>query len=356
MSEKKIILIQRTFREFLINKQIKKINFLNLDQSIHIEEFMKLIKKKEIITIFKNFINLIKNRYGNFDITPNILISSFLFNIYTEDIMGTESLHNIDINLISWSKKINELFREENLNLKKFHIFISNYNELFKNWKELDKNRTIERIIVSYYNRIEHIKLIKEQNIDTSQESILELENQCVTLLSSVKFIDPDFDVKYFLENYELVYDNLVKGYDNILQSINKNFEKAYLDFLINEFSNGNIKIILDNIKEINKKIELLYDKNKDYFIENSILKINYTELLLENKWSPELSNYFIFIFTNIINLSAPIDDKDNLICFEELKIQVINEDFPTSLCKCIILINQKIDLINMRLKNLKSK
>ena len=253
-------------------------------------------------------------------------------------------------------KKINELFREENVNLKKFHIFISNYNEMFKNWKELDKNRTIERIIVSYYNRKEHIKLIKEQDINISEDSILELENQCITLLSSVKFIDPNFDVKYFLENYELVYENLVKGYDNILQSINKNFEKAYLDFLINEFNNGNIKIILDNIDEINKKIELLYDKNKDYFIENSILKINYTELLLENKWTHDLSNYFIFIFTNIMNLSAPIDDKDNLICFEELKNLVTDEDFPTSLCRCIILINQKIDLINMRLKNLKSK
>ena len=55
------------------------------------------------------------------------------------------------------------------------------YTQIFNQWKLMDKNRTIERIIISYNNRCDHIETInKENNLEEEQKKIAlnELEFQ----------------------------------------------------------------------------------------------------------------------------------------------------------------------------------
>ena len=58
----------------------------------------------------------------------------------------------------------------------------------------MDNSRTIERIIVSYNNRCEHIETInKDKDIDKDQREkcLKELESQKNNLILSIKQIDP---------------------------------------------------------------------------------------------------------------------------------------------------------------------
>ena len=64
----------------------------------------------------------------------------------------------------------------------------------------MDKSRTIERIIVSYNNRCEHIETInndKDMDNDQKEKCLKELESQKNNLILSIKQIDSKFDVEY---------------------------------------------------------------------------------------------------------------------------------------------------------------
>ena len=125
-----------------------------------------------------------------------------------------------------------------------------NYTCAFKNWIKMDKPRTIERAIVSYYYRSEHIEKIDEDMKNTSDKTQLiemkqELEKQRVDILKSIKIIDRSFDIEYLKNNYKLVFANLEKSWKTMITSLSTNMKKAYYDMLVEDLEKDN-KMDLD--------------------------------------------------------------------------------------------------------------
>nr|QFG74648.1 MAG: hypothetical protein [Megaviridae environmental sample] len=327
-----IIIIQRSFRKYLLKKNLKKINNLNLHRKTSFSEFTKIIVKKEIISLFKNFIELLRKLHGDISITPNILIASYMFSLYTEDVIGPlYNLHPVDDNLISWSTKIMEVLQDTNVDFKKIFIFLKNYDIIFQQWKKLDSTRTIEKIIISYHNRRTHIEKLDESK---DKEIIIDLTNSANKLLNSIKYIDKEFDVCYLEKNYKLIYNNIVKGYDSIFESVKTNFTKAYLDFLTEEFKNKNNDVIYNCLVEINNKIQMI-TKNKN--------NINFLNILLKEDWSHELQEYIVWVCENIVEFFIKNNIKNNFI---NLINKHLKENYYDGLPKCIIVINEQFEII----------
>ena len=87
----------------------------------------------------------------------------------------------------------------------------------------MDKSRTIERIIVSYNNRCEHIETInnnKDMDNDQKEKCLKELESQKNNLILSIKQIDPKFNVEYLEQNYKKIYDELKNSWEKVFKQI----------------------------------------------------------------------------------------------------------------------------------------
>jgi len=327
--EQNIIIIQRTFRKYQLSKNLKEIKTLDLNGNQTFENFTRLIRQQKVIKSFKKFITKLQY-YGKLNITPHILISAFMFSYYTNDLLGDKKDFNpVDLNLLNWSNKIVELLNSNISDFKKLFLFIKNYNILFSKWKELDKNRTIQQIIVSYYHRKKHIEDIDDD------ELVNELEKICNQYVNSILLIDRNFDVEYLENNYELIYNKIIEGYNSINEAINLNFKKAYIDYLTDEINNKNYKVIYDCILDLNDKLNKL---------NHTTFKYDFLNLLLIHDWSNKLNNYILSV-TEII-LKYFVNKKlDNSKFIKIIDVNLFC-DFSIGLPNIIIELIDKLDYI----------
>ena len=95
------------------------------------------------------------------------MLSGYLINYYADELLDKPNdRHPVDKGILEWSQELIKLLEETEytsiLNVKRLGLFLNNFNIIFNQWKTMDKSRTIERIIVSYNNRSEHIDVIKK--------------------------------------------------------------------------------------------------------------------------------------------------------------------------------------------------
>merc|ERR1712070_193424 len=147
--------MQKLFRK---NKVLKSTtHFVNLQlidqgKSNDFDKFTKLIRTKEIVNISKELMNAFAFYKKDFKLTFNILLTAYLIELYQDELLGRE-LHQMD-------KSILEL--NESQEVDKVWLLLNNYFTIFNQWKNSDKSRMVESIIISYYNRSKHIEKIKE--------------------------------------------------------------------------------------------------------------------------------------------------------------------------------------------------
>ncbi len=210
--DNKIIKIQRLYRTFILKNRFKKLNEYNLtNNNIPFNEYTLLIRKKELLNTINNLIKTSNNTFKpKIKISPRILLTSYLIKNYTDDILGKiKDRHPIDIQLLEWSNKLVSLLSNYNNNtysdFKLFHNFLINYKVIFDYWKNIDKDRTIQNIIISYHNRRKHLEYIKDEEMNPKQKenTINVLKKECDKLLENIKIIDKKFDIVYLQENYE---------------------------------------------------------------------------------------------------------------------------------------------------------
>ena len=166
--------IQRLLRKNNILKNtcnLLKLNLTEKSKTLDFNEFTSLIMDKEVINIVDKFILSLKN-YKKNNINSKIFLTSFLINCYPDQLLGKNIDHPVDINILDWSKhlieKINDLNKSKEID--KFCLLLNNFNTIFNQWKILDKSRSIEAIIISYYNRSKHIEKIESENKLTGEE------------------------------------------------------------------------------------------------------------------------------------------------------------------------------------------
>ena len=209
--------IQNFYRSYKINSVINDLRNLDLKalgSSIPFSEFTIVMRKKEIINGSKLFINnLSKMTKIKVDVSNRVLLSAYLINYYAEEILDQEkNRHPIDSGILEWSQElINQLEDKEYKNFsefKKLCLYLNNYKNIFNQWKYMDKNRTIERIIISYNNRSEHIEEIKKHkdlNEEQRKLALNELEFQRSELtVDTKKSFDKLLDSDDGLKNFKL--------------------------------------------------------------------------------------------------------------------------------------------------------
>ena len=230
---------------------------------------------------------------------------------------------------------------------------ISKFNYYFTKWSNMDKNRTIETLIISYYFRSEHLNKIylddKINDNNQKNEMIQELEEQRKNIIKTILLIDKSFDINFLEKNYSDIYKSIQKSWNEITISITNNMKKAYYDMLCKDLLEGNIMSCFNIIKEIGNRIAILCSNNDNILVEikKKFIDDNIINLLQNNNFTSEINNFILFIVDLLLLLDAPINDNDNKLWKDDI-IKIINgnnnyyDNFP----KILIQIEEHIDSI----------
>ena len=350
--EKNIIKIQRCYRIHLLSKIFNNFDNFYLNETTTFENYTIKIRDIKLLKIINKIIfTLNKLCNKNYKINPRVILTAFLINNFTNEIIGIKDRHLIDNYIIEWSNKLVKIFKKET-NIVKYQLmikYLDNYNKVFHNWKSIDKNRTIQNIIISYGNRMEHINYIKENNIN---ENINILNHECYKLLNSIKIIEPSFDIENLKENYKEIINQIKLYMDKIFNDININFKKAYKDILIEEFKNDNCQIILNLINETNEKIVILSPLKYKNSIKLKLLSFNCKDNLINNNYK-DLIKYIRFLTDTIIVYSAPEDNNDDWIKNINRLYSEPNIEYFKLIPSLLIEINLQIDIIINKINKL---
>ena len=354
--------IQRIFRK---NKVLKStthfvnLKLIDIGKSSEFDEFTKLIRNKEVEQTCQKFIKSLSEYKKEFRLTSKILLTAYLISLFNEELLGKE-LHQMDKSILEWSNEVtNRIFELNNSKeVDKVWLLLNNYNVIFDQWKNSDKSRMVESIIISYYNRCKHIEAIKEDDKLNEEEKKLcidELEKLKKSVLGNVKFFDPNFNVEYFVENYEEVYNNMNKAYDKISLEIGNTMKKAYFDMLKEEIKSDNYLPLAEVMAEISKRILILVpEKRREKFAEKINIEV-IVELITEKQWTTELREYLKFICESVYMLGAPCDDAENKKWLDEVN-NLMKDNYENNLPLILIQVEEKLDRIYQLINELNKK
>ena len=357
----KIRKVQRLFRKNKVLKENTNLLNLNLEKEGEKEfnTFTQYIRRDNVKDAVKKYLNVFNNYKSGLKINERILITAYMIVSYTDELLGKE-MHQMDKSILEWSEEVVKRIKllEESKDVDKLWLLLNNYHVIFNQWKESDKSRMVESIIISYYNRCKHIEKINADTKISEQEKkimINELERMKVEVLGNVKFFDPNFDVDNFKENYELIYEGLQKSYQELTGQIANTMKKAYFDMLKEELSEGNVLPIAEVMTEISKRLLVLVpEKRRESFSKKINVEV-IVELLCEKAWTPELKEYIKFISESVFMLGAPADDKMNKKWLEEVSV-LMNDDYNKNLPLILIQIEEKLDRIYQLISDFNDK
>jgi hypothetical protein len=275
--ENNIIKIQRFIRKKNILKFLFKFHsfdLLNVAKNSSFVQFSRYLMNKELIETVKQFI-LSLERFSNkkLDIKPQIFLTSYLLVFFNSELMENEK-HELDNLILDWSnyliKKTTTLLFEKDFT--RYYILLINFDYVFKQWKDYDKNKTIEAMIISYHYRCEHQEKIKNENSTQKEKMLQELEKQKVELEKNIKKC-------------------------NSTKTINK----AYIDCINEQLNNNNFYGILDLYKNVVDNIlQNIPSENKEQF-KLFINQYDFYDLIKNKTISTELYQ-FIYTLHDISN------------------------------------------------------
>jgi len=349
----KIISIQKYYRKYLVRKNVSQLyskKIITNNTPINFVKYSKLLLTSDVLntmdTIIKN-INIICG--CNYEIKSRIILSAFMINNYTNELLGGEmDRMDFDNIIVDYCLRIKLLFnkiKNNQINGNEYKLLIEylyHFQTVFLQWKEQDKYRSIQNIIVSYYNRRKHIQHIKEtsNNINLSIKQIMVLEDECLSLINSIVKIDPKYNIENLIDNYEDIYMNIKKTMGRILIQVRQNFNKAYLQYLIDEM-NKNKTSIYNLMLETNKRLIKICNGDK-----NKLKKYDYFNMLKNEKFNDELRNYIIYM-VNTINKKDNIHTQKEKQTWETQCVLLFNDNhYYTNLPIILLDINIHMDTI----------
>ena len=341
--------IQFMFKLNNVKRKLIEFNKLGLNdfaQNNNFEQFSKIIIDKNIIQKTKNLCTSLISFKKDIIVIPRILLSAFIIKYYTNEIIGTEEHHPYDDNLIESSNHLINLLNNNDYN--NLWICLKNYCVSFKLWSDLDKDRSIEKMIISYYFRCEHIDKINNEDFENNEnkENMLnELENQKNEIIISIKMINKHFDINYLKQNYKLIYENIEKTREHVKQLLTDNMKKAYYNIICNDLLNGSMTSAFDLIKDIEKRCCSICPEKRLNSFQNKFADEQIMDLLLINDFSQELIIFINFIIDFIILMDSQINDTANLQWKSNLQ-QLLTNNYSTNFPKILLEIEQHIDSI----------
>ena len=344
--------IQRYFRKNKIlknNSEFLKLNLAGKGKESEFENFTKYIRDPKVIGCANNYIKSFSSYKNGFKLDSKVLLTAYLIYFFSEELLGKEQ-HPMDKGISEWSEEVVKRIADLNdsKEVDKVWLLLNNYNTIFSQWKTSDKSRMIESIIISYYNRSKHIEKIHadEKLNDAEKKAVIDvLEKQRQQVVGNIKFIDPEFNVEYFLENYEEIYNNMNSAYKHLASQIGNTMKKAYYDMLHEEIKTGNMLPIAEVMTEISKRLLIIVpEKRREKFAEKINVNV-IVDLISEKCWTHELNEYLKFVCESVFMLGAPADDEENKKWLNEVN-KLMESDYEKNLPLILIQIEEKLDRI----------
>lgn len=367
-----VLRIQKQWRLHQAIKYFKKFNNFELDeqsQNLDFDDFTKIMLNKELTDITAYLIFYVQySCRADLKINNRILLSSYLFANYPNEILGEENKRDPLADRIHFfSKHLIEALKENNIMALKDQIKILgdnmlNYGVTFSVWKMRDKSEMIQNLMISYYHREDHINKIKsgELSVNDNDQStpIAELQRQQKELVDSIKMLDKSFDIKYFQENYKLICETMEKDYQQLQINMKDTMKIAYFDYVKEGMQKGDYQPVLALITEVrqrllnimtNEEAKTVFKKNVD--VEGMKEKISQNELQYK-----DLIVAIIHIVEVIKMLQAPVDDDSHNDWKNEVakKLSKENEEnFFEIFPEILIQAEERIDKIYSDIMNL---
>lgn len=334
-----IILIKNIQRKVLFNLFVKELNKLkSLDFKNEVKKpffkFVRFINSKDVVNICKKLVLRIKRIDSSIDITAKKFLTAYMVVYYTDDIINKGNRHFTDNMIINWSKKLLKYDITDIINT------IKNYSIFCNKWLEVDKNRQIEQMIISYNNGMKYIKVMKERK---EENKVKRTELEMKMILKNLKMIDKNFDIKYFEENYEKVYIGMTKGYTNMINAISNNIYKAYYNNMVEDLYNKEIKYVYKNMIELKDRFIKIVPNKFKTSISNKLNNYDIMSILLLFDWSKEIKELFLLMLDSIIMFDSVNEEKKN-IEWKNKMVLLMKTDFNEALPSIILMINQKLD------------
>ncbi len=343
----------------LDNNEIKKSNDV-----VDFGKFSKLIRQKDMIISTEN---LLKS-FDNVQLKPKVFLTSLLLLFFQEDLVGEESqMNNVDKSLVQWVDEITDKIANLNNELnssQKLVILFNNFQIIFDQWKDYDKSKLIESILISYNNRCEHVEKIKSGNDDTifkelneqsKNEMLSVLEEQKNDLLHQIKLTDPSLDIEYIKENSYDIIEKMTKSYEIINNEVAATMKKAYFNMLCEEVESQNMLPIFDLIKDINNRLLILVPQKNQKSFDSKFDNDKIIDMLTTGDWSEELISVINLMIDTVFVLGAPCDDKE-MKEWKNYIMSLTKDNFSNNLPLILIQIQEKIDRIFYLLKELSEK
>lgn len=345
--------IQKVYKSHYLDNIRKEVNSLKLSEYAKendFDTFCRKMRNKDVVVTIKKYLQVISQVVKKeLPITHHLVLSCYLIKYYSDEVLGNEKqLHQSDKDIIAWCEEI--VFRLDNggIDYKKQFILLKNFGIVFNQWKNMDKHRTIEKIIISYYNRNEHMKvLVNDENMNKEQkkDSINEIQRQMDSMLFDIKRIDNNFDINYLKENIEKVYKQIQEGWIKMTETVARTYKKAYYDLVEEKLKSGDSKPAYDLLVEICDRLVILAPKIRKESLQEKLNKDDLVNYLAAGNWTSELVEFLKFLVDFIIMLGAAGDDKLNMEWRKSIDIY-FELDFAAALPKLLIEMQEKIDRI----------
>jgi lipocalin len=298
-------------------EEFNKLNLKTLASTKSFLEFQKFITNKNtspnmINTINKFILSLNKFKNG-LTIKSKIIVTAYIINYFPDEFLGSnENKHPIDINLINLAKiMLNSI---DNGNINDIWNSMRDFNIAALQWFEMDKERSIEQMIISYHNRSEHINYIKEKQMDFEQQMdmVNEVEKERTTIINCIKQIDNKFDVEFLKENHDKISYHIIKSREEISKALVTNMKRAYFNMLYRDISNGEMMSTFNDFKAIAERLLAIcpakrLESFKKKFTDDVLLN-----LLSETGFTNSLIGHINMIVDYISIMDAPVNDMNN--------------------------------------------
>lgn len=247
-----IVLIQRHFRLFKLNRCLRELNLNNLiSNKQDFDEFTQIIQKKDLLQKVKQtleLISLIVKYESNLKFNSRIFLTAFLFKDFKNQVLfddlSNDNSHtnnnqdsNQSLDQIIYELSVNLVNNFESINknisfprLKLFYELLESYMKIFNDWKEQDLEKILYSLTISYYD-LENVitKLEREENITESDlEYINILKNNQLDLREKISQLN---GIDYF-NQFRLV--NLNPN-PIMINQIKQSLNQAFWDILIQE-------------------------------------------------------------------------------------------------------------------------
>ncbi|AYV79839.1 MAG: hypothetical protein Faunusvirus62_1, partial [Faunusvirus sp.] len=239
-----IIHLQKIYKIKMVRRSLLA---TKLDNSViannTFDTFQTIIQDKYLINNVDKFINRLVNGSKKHCVARELLVT-FVIAGYPETVFDNIT-DDLVVTLIKVSKNIVYLYDSfyksiNDVKIKLFKNYMTQFNELFNKWKERDLKKVLEPMIFSYFELEETKKIVLNEKYLNPEKNLnpdaLQFINLCNGLQNKLTNYMKKIDgLKYFNKFKSINYDMSPNEYKKLHNIISETMHKAYWNVLLEE-------------------------------------------------------------------------------------------------------------------------